>query len=484
MSTLEAILSRVKPSNLFAAGILSEHMGSSYLETPRDHAPATSKVESSCPVTPRISSLAGFLTTFETSDPSTSGQENEEGQAPSVRSSAKLLGDDACLGVMPEREAGKSQRYDKGKALWAMVREKRGQGELRLGVALLQVLDQVHHQEDRDKSGQDEAAARAEEELQDLRIKAAKYGDLTLLRQQLPHPPPSGSAGRSWEWWEEPYTLEETSPRSLLVLGRDSAVRRACWAVYKSNAARAFSIFVLVANNLFISLVPDVVSGKTLKGGVAATQPKEPPSALDDALAWADTFDVACMIFLALEILNGSAACGLASRKHISWLSASAVNPVDLLVLVSAVAEYGLLVFGYKPLMLRSLRLLRLFRLFDQVPVLRHMTAMVSTLQKGASQLLSVWFVFLSFVVSFGIFGMELFSGSFSMSCKLEGSEVVMGGYPFRLPCSAYSETDNVRSPQAYIIPRDFSQRLWSCMPHAYRPLPFSPSLRLPPTSE
>jgi hypothetical protein len=52
MSTLEAMLSRVKPGNLFAAGIFSQQKGSSYMETPRDDAPANFQVESSVPTPP------------------------------------------------------------------------------------------------------------------------------------------------------------------------------------------------------------------------------------------------------------------------------------------------------------------------------------------------------------------------------------------------------------------------------------------------
>jgi hypothetical protein len=380
--------------------------------------------------------------------------------APAVRSSPELLSDHGNGNFAGVTSGGKAQqipKYGRGKELWSLVRESNERGELRPRVVVMQILDKVRHQEER-KMAQDAATARTMKELTGLRVKAAKYGDLSLMRPPTPRPaPPPDHAPRSWEWWEEPNTLDQTSPKSLFFLALDSAVRRACWAVYKSNAARAFFILMMITNNVFVSLVPDNINGNTFKEGDAAAQPMEPTSALEDTLVWAGTFDLVCLIVLCLEILIGSAACGFASLEHISWLSASAVNPIDLLVLVSAIVEYGLLVFGYKPLMMRSLRLLRLFRLFDPIPILWHINAMVTTLQKGASQFVSVWFVFLSFVVSFGIFGMELYPGSFSRSCLVGGSQVIMGGYPYRTACSFYSETDNVRfdnSAQALVISR------------------------------
>jgi hypothetical protein len=361
------------------------------------------------------------------------------------------------VGLIPAEKKEKISTYSRGKALWSLVRESNKRGELRPRVVLQQIIDKVRHRAEQEKT-QDAAAARAMKEMTGLRVKAAKFGDLSLMRPPTPRPAlPSDRAARSWEWWEEPITLDQTPPKSLFFFGRDSAVRRACWAVYKSNTARAFFILMLITNNVFVSLVPDNINGSTLNGRGAAAQPTEPTSALEDTLVWAGTFDLVCMTVLCLEILIGSAACGLASSKHMSWLSASAVNPVDLIVLIFAIVEYGLLAFGYKPLMMRSLRLLRLFRLFDTVPVLWHINAMVITLQKGAGQFVSVWFVFLSFVVSFGIFGMELYPESFSRSCRVQGSEVFMGGYPYRTACSFYSETDNVifdDSAQALAISR------------------------------
>lgn len=129
---------------------------------------------------------------------------------------------------------------------------------------------------------------------------------------------------------------------------------------------------------------------------------------------WLEIFDYMCLLTLFFEVLGGSIAFGFIARD--GWLNHDLWNKMDFMILIMEITEF---ISSYTFLIgvtLRPLRIFRHLKMACNVPAMEHIKVIFATLWSSVTQLVIVFAILFLFLVTFSIFGMAMFQGSFTRS--------------------------------------------------------------------
>jgi len=131
------------------------------------------------------------------------------------------------------------------------------------------------------------------------------------------------------------------------------------------------------------------------------------------------TFDVVEYVFtgiFAFEILVGITALGFVNGPT-TWLRISAMNTLDLVIMIGIIIENVLNAMGYSAVTVLPFRILRTLKILSYFKMFWGVRVIVSTLMLGSMQLLTVIFILLFFLLAMSTLLLPFLQSSFSRSC-------------------------------------------------------------------
>jgi hypothetical protein len=130
-------------------------------------------------------------------------------------------------------------------------------------------------------------------------------------------------------------------------------------------------------------------------------------------------FDVVEYVLIgifALEILVGVTALGFMNGPT-TWLRISAMNALDLFIMLTIIVEYTLNALGYVSITTMPLRFLRTLKILAGFKIFSGIRAILTTLVVGGMQMLTVLFVLIFFLIIISTLLLTFLGGSFSRRC-------------------------------------------------------------------
>lgn len=127
----------------------------------------------------------------------------------------------------------------------------------------------------------------------------------------------------------------------------------------------------------------------------------------------------ACNAVYAFEILCNMVAYGFMGRN--GWFSVSYFHKMEFFILLCTVVEATVVaIVKVEGLTIRPFRLLRIIKLLVTVKAFASVKIILDTLSVGAQQLSVVFLMFSFFLLTLGIFGMQILMYSFRNRCVLD----------------------------------------------------------------
>ena len=208
---------------------------------------------------------------------------------------------------------------------------------------------------------------------------------------------------------------ECTMPLLLGGFTRTSTVRARCFQMAMSSKWKAFFVSVNLANCIYLAAVPELYQTTfNSEGNATASRRLMPPPAtpsrnllavVSQPTPFADVFEAFCVLVLAFEALMWSIAVGFVGSDR-AYLRRSYFNQLDFTVLLLTISEYFLIFAqGSSSFSLRAFRLLRLVQPLLSLESFRDVNQFLTTLSKGAAQLISITAVLFLFLLSFSVIG-------------------------------------------------------------------------------